>query len=101
MGHLPQLDLAKRIWRARLARYAPTIRNIRFWLPMIMLRYSLNPPIMAPIRFAPKKEDGFDDWRKVVEKIRPAKKIGSGTTRRDHNSRWSKVNDRIESRFTK
>jgi hypothetical protein len=41
---------------------------------MTMLRYSLNPPIMAPIRFAPKKEDGFNAFRKVVEKIRPGKK---------------------------
>src|SRR5579864_9578402 len=77
------------------------MRNIRFWLPMIMLRYSEKPPIMAPIRFAPKKEDGFDAWRKVVEKIRPAKKIGRGTTRRAHSKRSSKLNARIESRLTK
>jgi hypothetical protein len=40
---------------------------------------TLNPPIIAPIRFAPKKEDGFNAWRKVVEKISPAKKsVGDG-----------------------
>jgi hypothetical protein len=43
---------------------------------------TLNPPIIAPIRFAPKKEDGFNAWRKVVEKISPAKKsVGDGPAR--------------------
>src|SRR5437899_13100913 len=93
--------LTSRNWRTRLTRYAPIMRNIRFLLPMTMLRYSQNPPIIAPIRFAPKKDDGFDACRKVVEKIRPAKKIGSGTTRRDHSNRSSKLSARTVSRLMK
>ena len=73
----------------------------KLWLPITMLRCSLNPPIIAPIRLTPKNQDGFTAWRKVVQKVRPAKKIGRGTTSKDHSSRWLKVKARIDSRLTK
>ena len=43
---------------------------------MAIPRYSANPPMVAPIKFAPKQDEAFLLSRKVVEKIRPAKKTG-------------------------
>src|SRR5579864_3039356 len=97
----PLPGLTNCIWRPRLTKYAPITRNIRFLFPITMLRYSQNPPIIAPIRFAPKNDDGIEARRKVVEKMRPAKKIGRGTTRRDHSNRSSKLRARTVSRLTK
>ena len=48
---------------------------------MAIPRYSQNPPIIAPTRLAPKLADGDAESLKVVEKMMPAKKTGSGTAR--------------------
>ena len=57
---------------------------------MAMPKYSANPPMVAPIKFAPKQEDAFLLSRKVVEKMRPAKKTGNGTNMRTHPNRSTK-----------
>ena len=63
---------------------------------MAIPRYSANPPIVAPIRFAPKQDDAFLLSRKVVEKIRPAKKTGKGTNMRTHTNRRKKGNPNMK-----
>jgi hypothetical protein len=45
-----------------------------------------NPPIIAPTRLAPKSADGAAPSRNVDEKMRPAKKTGSGTASSVHVS---------------
>ena len=54
---------------------------------MIIPKYSENPPSVAPIKLAPKLDEGELLKRKVVEKIRPAKKTGRGTAKIVHKKR--------------
>ena len=72
--------------QSRLAKYAAITISIKARIPVAMLKYSANPPIVAPKRFAPRSSAGSPPLRNVVENIRPAKKIGSGTQTSDHKS---------------
>ena len=65
--------LSNRTWSARLNKYAPITRNIELLIPRHHAEVFTESSIMAPIRFAPKTEDGLEALRKVVEKIRPPK----------------------------